>query len=136
MTHALKTWPELYAALADGTKTADVRKNDRGFQVGDDVIFQEYDNKEKKYTGNEVKSTVTHILAGDQFGIGKHFCVLSFARIEPAGATYQEVRLVRHEETGSLRIAPVQETAAPVAELTPAIEVKEEIKQTNTALPL
>jgi hypothetical protein len=43
MTHLLKIWPQYYCRLVDGTKTFEVRKNDRGFQPGDYVCLQEWD---------------------------------------------------------------------------------------------
>lgn len=43
MTHELKIWPQFYCRVADGSKTFEVRKNDRAFQSGDLVILREYD---------------------------------------------------------------------------------------------
>lgn len=43
MKHELKTWPQYFCRVADGTKTFEVRKNDRGFQPGDEVILKEWD---------------------------------------------------------------------------------------------
>lgn len=43
MKHELKIWPQYYCRVAAGTKTFEVRKNDRGFQPGDVVILREYD---------------------------------------------------------------------------------------------
>jgi hypothetical protein len=47
MKHELKIWPQYYCRVEDGSKTFEVRKNDRGFQPGDEVILQEY-NPEKE----------------------------------------------------------------------------------------
>ena len=43
MTHELKIWPQYFCRVKDGTKTFEVRKNDRGFQPGDTVVLREYD---------------------------------------------------------------------------------------------
>ena len=40
--HHLKVWPEYFSGLRDGTKTAEVRWNDRGFKVGDMLHLYEY----------------------------------------------------------------------------------------------
>ena len=33
--HNLKAWPEFFDAVADGRKTFEVRRNDRGYREGD-----------------------------------------------------------------------------------------------------
>lgn len=43
MKHELKIWPQYYARVADGSKTFEVRENDRGFQYGDTVALREWD---------------------------------------------------------------------------------------------
>lgn len=75
MTHALKTWPQYWKAIANGTKTFEVRKNDRNFQVGEKLILQEFDPKEG-YSGGEIEREISFILEGGQFGIKKGYCVI------------------------------------------------------------
>lgn len=43
MKHELKIWPQFYSRVADGTKTFEVRDNDRDFQKNDTVILKEWD---------------------------------------------------------------------------------------------
>lgn len=43
MTHELKIWPQFYKLVAEGSKTFEVRKNDRDFQVGDEVKLKYFD---------------------------------------------------------------------------------------------
>lgn len=43
MQHSLKIWPQYYARVKDGTKTFEIRENDRGFQRGDIVELLEWD---------------------------------------------------------------------------------------------
>ena len=45
MNHELKIWPQYYARVKDGSKTFEIRKNDRGFQSGDTVELREFDPK-------------------------------------------------------------------------------------------
>lgn len=47
MKHELKIWPQYYCRVADGSKTFEVRKNDRGFQPGDSVVLREWDPKKE-----------------------------------------------------------------------------------------
>lgn len=46
MEHELKIWPQYYKRVADGTKTFEIRENDRGFQQGDTVILREWNPNE------------------------------------------------------------------------------------------
>ena len=62
--HDLKTWPQFFVSLLDGTKTVEIRENDRGFQVGDTLRLREWNPEDGAYTGQEVVRTVTHIVAG------------------------------------------------------------------------
>lgn len=43
MNHDLKIWPQFYSRVQDGSKTFEVRKNDRQFQFGDTVTLREWD---------------------------------------------------------------------------------------------
>ena len=75
--HELKTWPEFFEAVRDGTKTFEVRKNDRNFQVGDVLMLVEYDPHKGEYTGQKETRRVTYIL-GDGFeAVADGFCVLA-----------------------------------------------------------
>lgn len=42
MEHELKIWPQYYARVADGSKTFELRNNDRAFQRGDIVKLREW----------------------------------------------------------------------------------------------
>lgn len=41
-THELKTWPQYFSPMVTGAKKFELRKNDRGFQIGDLLILREY----------------------------------------------------------------------------------------------
>ena len=49
MIHELKCHPEFFAALASGVKTFEIRKNDRGFKVGDLIALNEFRPDEEPY---------------------------------------------------------------------------------------
>ena len=51
MIHALKILPEFYQAVIDERKPFEIRKNDRNFQSGDNVVLMEWERG--KYTGRE-----------------------------------------------------------------------------------
>ena len=45
MTHELKTWPEFFIETRGGRKKFELRKNDRDFRVGDQLLLKEWDPK-------------------------------------------------------------------------------------------
>lgn len=63
-THELKTWPVFFEAVWSGDKTFEIRKNDRGFRVGDWLRLRESSFKgiETVYTGRVLLVEVTYIL--------------------------------------------------------------------------
>lgn len=75
--HKLKTWGKVFQAVTTGRKTAEYRKNDRNFKVGDALYLMEWDQENGKYMGRSVIVCVTHIIKGGEFGIPKDYCVLS-----------------------------------------------------------
>lgn len=79
-THEIKILPQYFCRVADGTKTFEVRNNDRGYQPGDVVVMKEFDKtklpKDAKalteqemnaaYTGREIKKRVGYVLPINQ----------------------------------------------------------------------
>src|ERR1041385_2836695 len=61
VTHDLKTWPAFFTPLADGVKHFEIRRNDRIFRVGDDLLLREYDPHRQQYTGREVRRTIIYM---------------------------------------------------------------------------
>lgn len=98
--HKLKIWPQFYEAVADGHKPFEVRKDDRGYKVGDLLELHEFDphvvNPEKRlgqlghtgpgvYTGRSLTRYVSYIMRGGQHGIAEGFVVLGLSRSHPGG---------------------------------------------------
>jgi len=66
--HELKTWPEYWRAVCDRKKNFEVRKNDRGFEVGDILKLMEYDpTTPNGYTGRVLNRRITYILDQPEF---------------------------------------------------------------------
>ena len=61
MTHELKIQPEYFNAVLMGAKTFEIRKNDRGYKVGDTLILKEWIPITRTYTGKELARKVTYI---------------------------------------------------------------------------
>ena len=62
--------------MADGRKLFDVRRDDRGFAVGDRLNLREWNPIDEAYTGRAIQREVTFILPGGRFGIEPGHCVL------------------------------------------------------------
>ena len=78
-THKLKCWPEPYEAIRSGDKTLELRKNDRGFRVGDVLRLQLWDPEQVLYLGAEVDVLVTHFQTG--FGLPADMVAMSIRRV-------------------------------------------------------
>jgi hypothetical protein len=59
-THRLKTWPLYFAAVADGSKTFEIRADDRDYQVGDILELLEWEPLTGEFTGRELRHKVTY----------------------------------------------------------------------------
>jgi hypothetical protein len=63
VVHTLKTWPEYFAAVRDGSKRFEIRRNDRDFAIGDCLILQEFDPTTETYTREMECVRVTYLTA-------------------------------------------------------------------------
>ena len=81
--HFLKIWPVYFTDVQKRLKNFEVRKDDRNYSVGDVLILQEYNIEEQKYTGNEIRKTVSYKLSGGQFGIETGYCILGLINYVP-----------------------------------------------------
>lgn len=106
--HVLKTWPGPFAAVRDGLKTFEWRRDDRGYEVGDVLRLREWDpccsvcgqecssermshfalpsvatcnggRGARGYTGEEIVARVMYVLRGPAFGVPDGFAVMSIA---------------------------------------------------------
>ncbi|BDM64559.1 hypothetical protein NFHSH190041_20110 [Shewanella sp. NFH-SH190041] len=76
--HHLKIDPELYNAVRNRTKTAEIRRDDRNYKVGDLLIIYPFDRQSGCRIGDdECRRVVTHKVDGGQFGIEPGYCLLS-----------------------------------------------------------
>jgi ASC-1-like (ASCH) protein len=79
MKHCLKTIQPYFGEVENGTKTFEVRKNDRNFKVGDILFLQEFDGK--ALTGKEETRVVTYVLK-DYPALRSGFVVLGIKEVE------------------------------------------------------
>lgn len=77
MIHELKTLPREYQLVIKGSKTHEIRRNDRDFKTGDFLFFKEWNPDTEEYTGREAAAKISHITYGGEFGLPKDICVMS-----------------------------------------------------------
>jgi len=84
--HELKCWPEPFEQMSSGAKTAEFRRDDRGFAVGDMLLLREWHPGTKEFTCRVHRcGPITAITRG--FGIPDGFVMLSLSRPALAGDT-------------------------------------------------
>ena len=66
MTHNLKIKEEYYTAVLEGKKRFEIRKNDRGFQIGDIVSLNEVVGDQCEYTGRSLTVRIIYITDYEQ----------------------------------------------------------------------
>lgn len=67
--HDLKIWPIYFERVRNGTKTFEVRNNDRDFQAGDTVTLKEFDNslpEHQALTGRCLDFSIGYVLRIDE----------------------------------------------------------------------
>lgn len=87
--HELKTWPDYYVHLLDGTKTFEYRRNDRDFRVGDVLYLREWEPLAwdgaaptlGRYTGRSMCRRVTYMLNTSQ-----EFVIMALESATPPNA--------------------------------------------------
>ena len=82
----LKTWPPYFEAVDKGIKPFEVRKDDRGFAVGDVLWLREYDPATGAYTGRECYRKVTYVLRGYAPAVAEGYAVLGLCGHIPEAA--------------------------------------------------
>jgi len=76
----LKCWPQFFKAMKDGTKTFEIRKNDRDFKVGEKLRVCEYFPTTLRYSGEELLFEITYVTEFMQISGN---VVMGIRRIDP-----------------------------------------------------
>lgn len=78
--HNIKILPLYFEDVLKLLKTFEVRKDDRGYSVGDIVNLQEFDGQE--YTGRIATVKITYVLKNvPEYGLQDGYCVFSWDSI-------------------------------------------------------
>lgn len=98
MIHDLKIWPEYFEAVRIGLKNFEIRKNDRGFQIGETLRLREYNPNTEEFSGKSIERVITYIVEGPPFMaegwavlgmIAKDQLANQLLYLEPANATHK-----------------------------------------------
>ncbi len=81
MIHDLKCWLQYLSAIADGSKTFEARKDDRGYSVGDTLSLHGWDHVAGRFSGPIIDVEVTYILRGPAFGVEAGYCIMAIRRV-------------------------------------------------------
>jgi hypothetical protein len=74
-THELKILPEYFNELWVGTKRFELRKDDKEYQILDEVKLMEWNGKE--YTGASIGFTINYVLRDvPHFGLKEGYVIL------------------------------------------------------------
>ena len=92
--HNLKCESPYFLEVWEGRKKAELRKDDRRFEVGDGLMLWETKGGER--TGSRIMLIITHILRGTpQYGLQDGFCILSFEHLGQSSDVDETVRALR-----------------------------------------
>lgn len=81
--HHLKIWPDFFAKVRRGDKTAEIRLDDRDFRIGDKLVLREWKPRAKRFTGRFEERVITDITWLSQWvpGVTEPYCVLHMGAI-------------------------------------------------------
>lgn len=104
--HILKTVEPWWSRLVDGSKTAELRKHDRDFQIGDDLYLVRYQPERQLSVAtmtepvDYVHARISHILPATVFGgLSAGWSMLSLQAVTVHRCTGEEFRNLIDEET-------------------------------------
>ena len=87
--HELKIYPHYFNAILDRNKKFEIRKNDRNFQKGDNILLREWDNI--KYSGRTVFAEITYILDDNFIGLTEGYVALGIKVNDYRKISYQKL---------------------------------------------
>ena len=83
MKHTLKIQCKYLMEILYEGKSFEIRKDDRGYKVGDIIHFVDPDGKEFTGFWRRISFRINYILRDvPQYGLDKDYCILAIERIE------------------------------------------------------
>jgi hypothetical protein len=79
--HELKIYTEYFVLIHSGLKPWEIRKDDRDFEKGDELVLKEYDKSELQFTGRFLHRKIDYVLKGGKFGLEEGYVIMSLSKI-------------------------------------------------------
>lgn len=98
MRHELKCNRQYLRDITDGRKLFEVRRDDRGFEVGDLLFLREFDDGQ--YGESSIEARVSYLLRGGKFGIEDGFVVLGIRPLYHTAVPRVNVITAQREDGG------------------------------------
>jgi hypothetical protein len=92
MLHEVKSWNQFFSEIVAGRKRHELRRNDRGYRVGDTLLLREFDPASETYTGRTGHAEITSMTSADNpcavsnEALRDGFCVLTIRLVRWADA--------------------------------------------------
>lgn len=78
MQHDVKILPEYFKDVKSGKKQFELRQDDRGYNVGDDLHMEEW-TPEGGYTGEDIVKEITYVLRNcPEYGLKDGYCIVGW----------------------------------------------------------
>jgi hypothetical protein len=84
MVHELKTWEKYFSLIETGNKPFELRKNDRGFIAGHELLLREYNQHTKTFSGRTLRRRITCVLQGNEaetLGLKPGYCIMGLEEV-------------------------------------------------------
>jgi hypothetical protein len=75
--HEIKTINPYFSDMWNGNKPFEIRREDRGYNLGDVLWSREYNPNDNTYTGREMLCSVDYMIAPGEFaGLSPGYCAM------------------------------------------------------------
>jgi len=81
MVHGLKILPHYFEDVKLNRKKFEIRKNDRNYKVGDELLLREFIPEIGDYTGRICHRKIIYIFFGGEYGIDSDTVILGLSKI-------------------------------------------------------
>lgn len=75
--HEVKCNKKEFQFVYLGSKSFELRVNDRNYQVGDSLYLKEFDPETKTFSGRWIIKRITYILFGPSYGLPDNMVIMS-----------------------------------------------------------